>query len=920
MAPQTRSHRGTPASVPASSSRTYSHGPLSPQQKRFPARRRVVKTYGKGKVSAAAQSLKQQTMTQMAFLVPSQPDELKDEDIEDDEKSTLPLQGSHRPSKRRKTTGDVPSSSNYKTQTLTQLYSTAGNEEEKPLMISDSEDDNDDVLSTHSPVTIQSTPTAHRRRELVGTPSVAPQTPSNRKSGYKSNLMMLSPSVRMLIRNSSPVGPQRSPLKDKSTNSAIRPSSLATLKKRKKEREIPDSYSSDALSSIAPSEASPTKRRSPLKEIDLPPPPPRSQNSLRRTANSLHGIGHLSSTPGPNVTSRAPRPTNDEIPDSDDDLLSVASTPRRGDNSSLEPETPIRSSRALFQRLIENKENASPGPYVGPTTSNPAPQRGQPVEETPRESRPSVDVSEETVRVPGRPGSQQTSHMADTVLSDAEIGDSDLDSDSGPDSPCPPSRPLPTQESMPGVALGTSPARPQSQGSKRGVFNDVVIASSSEISSSATKPRAHPAEIPTSDGPEVTPLSSPEDRHATLISVQAHANKSKEPDLPTIPEKMTPRRRSPVKARNTQRYTQAHTQAYTQMLESQRVPMEILRQMAPQTARSDIVVTMHPSKVKEIVDGIRNHDFRTVKLPRSVHRLWIYVARPVCELRYMATIGEPHEPGEIDSNTGLGNAEFNEGKTSARWAYELEQVYVLNNPVSLERMKENGWTDNNVSQRNKYLQPAVVGQLLSNLQCALFDEGLAEPATISQEIDAQILSDIAHSTQIAATNSLAAEEEVVKSSQQELPAAIAPSSSQTRRSTRLAMPPPSSVKRITLPRNLSHQSSPSQWAAHSRQTRSKKNVSFSQATTASQPSTQLPITQMQSPEKPAPTLIRSSSSVGVLPANQADSMPATGLTMGNATGSSSQIFPESLLRDDIRQPAMILDSEDESEIEDEDFF
>ncbi|TLS23219.1 uncharacterized protein PpBr36_06465 [Pyricularia pennisetigena] len=855
----------------------------------------------------------------MAFLVPSQADELKDEEVEDDEKSTRPLQDSHRPSKRRKTTGDVPSSSNYKTQTLTQLYSTAGSEEEKPITISDSEDDDDDVLSTHSPVTIRSTPTAYRRRELAGTPSAAPQTPSNRRSGHQSNLLMLSPSVRMLIRNSSPVGPRRSPLKDKSTNSAIRPSSLAKLKKRKKEREIPDSYSSDALSPLAPSQASPSKRRSPLKEIDLPPPPPpRSQNSPRRTASALRGTGHISSTPRPNAARRASRATNAEIPDSDDDLLSVASTPRRGENLSLEPETPIRSSRALFQRLVENKENTSPGPYVDPIIPAPAPQRGQSVGGTRRESRPSMGASEERLCVSGRPDLQQRSLIADTVPPDVEIGDSDSDLDSGPDSPCPPSRSLPSQKSMQRVVLGTSPAGPQSQGSKRGLLNNVVIASSSDISSSAIKPRAHPAEIPTSDGPQTTPLSSPEDRSTAMVSVKEGSNKPEESDLPMLPEKVTPRRRSPVKARSTQRYTQAHTQAYTQMLESQRVPMEVLRQMAPQTARSDIIVTMHPSKVKEIVDGIRNHDFRTVKLPRSVHRLWIYVARPVCELRYMATIGEPREPGEIESNTGLGNAEFNEGKTNAKWAYELEQVYVLNNPVSLERMKENGWTDSNASQRNKYLQPAIVGQLLSNLQCALFDDGLAEPATISQEIDAQILSDIAHSTQMAATNTLTAEEEVVESSQYELPAVTVPSS-QLRRSARLAMPPPSSVNRVTS-RKPAHQSSPSQWAAHSRAARSRKNVSFSQATTASQPSTQLPSTQAQSPEKPAPALVRSSSSVSVLPANQADSMPAKVLASGNATGSSSQIFPESLIRDDVRQPAIILDSEDESEMDDEDFF
>lgn len=872
-------------------------------------------------------------MTQMAFLVPSQPDELEDEaDDEDDiEKSTSLLRESARPGKRRKTMGDAPSSSLYKTQTLTQLCTSADGEEEKPMMISDSEeDDDDDVFGAHRPTIVQSTPNAIRSRKMLRTPTAVPETPSNDRSV---NLRMLSPSVRMLIRNSSPIGPRRSPLKDKSTNSIMRLSSLATLEKRKRptalEREIPDSYSSAALSYSGPSETSPSKRRSPLKEIDLPPT---SQRSPSGTGSALHGMNHAPSAARPTATCKVFRPADDEIPDSDDDLLSVTSTPRRGQNLSQGTDTPSQSSRALFQRLMANKENASPIPYIGPDSPATVPQRTQHVEEADRaESRSSLAESgEATTDDMGLSDLQQESQVADlhlphqntrSVCPDVEVGDSDSDpdSDSASGSPCPPSRTVRSQERNARIVLRTSPCPSQPQGFKPDGFNDAVISASSDITSSANRSKKHPAEIPTSDGPEITPFSSPETGAPTIPTALEVGASSKECDLPTSTHTMTPHRRSPMKARNTQRYTQAYTQAYTQMMESQRVPMEILREMKPQTARSDIVVTMHPTRAKEITDGIRNHEFRSVKLPRSVHRLWIYVARPICELRYMATIGEPREPGEIDSQTGLGNAEFNKGTTSAKWAYELEQVYLLNNPVSLERMKENGWTDNNVSQRNKYLQPAVVGQLLSNLQCALFDDGNNEPATISQEIEAQIHSDIAQSTQIAQKTPLV-DEEVIEPSQRELPAAGVLSSSQTRRSTRLAMPPPPSVKRGALSREESNQSSPSQWATNPRVTRSTKNVTFSQATTASQPSTQVLATQTQSPEKPAPLLIRSSSNIDLPPANGGESIPSAISEMEHTNASSSQIFPDSLMHHDIRQPAVILDSEDESEVDDDDFF
>ncbi|CAK7206944.1 hypothetical protein SEUCBS139899_009751 [Sporothrix eucalyptigena] len=220
--------------------------------------------------------------------------------------------------------------------------------------------------------------------------------------------------------------------------------------------------------------------------------------------------------------------------------------------------------------------------------------------------------------------------------------------------------------------------------------------------------------------------------------------------------------------------TQATQQQYSQGFESQRVPLEMIRMMGPQTDRSDIIISIHPEQIRKIVTGAKDHEFRNFKIPHTVSRFWIYATRPVCELQYMAVVAAGfRQPGEIDSESGVGNADFNAGRLVAKFAYKLVQVYQLNNPVSLDVMKKNGWAG--PPRRYDYLPPAVVGALLGNLRCALFEDtgitGLEEPGfgepgkgsenvdcggasgrpnkdnrdgemSVSQEIEAQLLSDI----------------------------------------------------------------------------------------------------------------------------------------------------------------------------------
>ncbi|KAH7040660.1 uncharacterized protein B0I36DRAFT_344365 [Microdochium trichocladiopsis] len=197
---------------------------------------------------------------------------------------------------------------------------------------------------------------------------------------------------------------------------------------------------------------------------------------------------------------------------------------------------------------------------------------------------------------------------------------------------------------------------------------------------------------------------------------------------------------------------------YTQGMESQRVPLDDIRALGPQTDRSDIMVSLHPEPLRHIIEGTKDHEFRAWKIPPEVSRVWLYATNPHSELRYMCILGPPKAPGEIENEKGLGNAEFNSGKKRfAKYAYEFIQIYELNNPVPLAEMIRKGWI-RGAPQKYAFVPPAVVGELTANLRCALFgsDEetqqypefpASSQPLTESQELKAQLQSEGHYSTQ-----------------------------------------------------------------------------------------------------------------------------------------------------------------------------
>ncbi|KAI3335562.1 hypothetical protein F4824DRAFT_148385 [Ustulina deusta] len=333
---------------------------------------------------------------------------------------------------------------------------------------------------------------------------------------------------------------------------------------------------------------------------------------------------------------------------------------------------------------------------------------------------------------------------------------------------------------------------------------------------------------------------------------------------------------------------------YTQGLESQRLPLESIRALGPQTPHSDIMVSLHPEHIARIVDRTKNHEFRVWKMPQQVSRIWVYITRPESQLRYMCLFSEPKTPGEIEDKKGLGNVEFNQGKMAAKFAYQILQVYELNNPVSLDEMKRKGWVAG-APQKYTYIPLAVVGELTANLRCALFEEASQSENTPhagvseSQELKAQLQSDADYSTQHHSDPT----DEIIPASQ----------SPHRNSANAEAVTDRQDFARPALPRVRSTSSNHGSPSLPSQ--RQRNFVRPSQATTISQVSSSPMISPGKSGPRPIPFSSQSGGSSPTLLRHTRSSLRSPQFL------TRSQMLPDSLLNADIHEPpAIVWDSAD----------
>ncbi|KAK3295107.1 uncharacterized protein B0H64DRAFT_423964 [Chaetomium fimeti] len=993
-----------------------------PQQATFPARRKTVRTYGAGgrrslparletttppassERAATRRSLRQQTLTQIDYEEVEGLQRGRDSNGEGEEGEGMDVEvemvkvvakrkaAPERRSKRRRTMGDVPAptpalvkkGSSFHTQTLTQfLGGSASRVEDEGLRVEeDGEGDVWDVpLSGETPVKA-SVPRWKGKGKAVVPDD--PCTPSNKRIKVNPDEVPASqPTPFTPLLGHSPLVPIKSPLTQKSTNLDAPLPTIETVSKLPRTLTIQDSYSMGDSSSLGfPSSAAgdtPKKEETP------------TQQSMREPLSEIPvasielGVG---STPaGETPTARRKRMFF-EIPDTDDELDSIASTPFKtrstqqtplkrevtqdfdiaADPGSRSRARVIASSETPASSCKSDKENGTPAhgtPTIGmwededdradEREGTPTPTQGRKSQAANRASQVSPNTAsqfwtgsaENNASIGASAGGSREPLTELVVEEELMVSEEDQPG-------LPTSAPLASQFHG---SMGKSDGRIR-RGSLQFEDPDETASEAEEeeqaeeehmpvsILRKATSQKSQRADSrkKRESTPELNSESSTGQAPGTPTPVVRRVQIELPPSSPREVYKETPRKphkSSPIY----QRHTQVRSQFYSQGLESQRIPLAVIRSLGPQTDRSD-VLTLFPADIVEgITSGVRDHEFRNYKFPVQISRCWIYTDLPVGEVKYMATLGPAKEPGQIDARTGVGNAEFNAGTSGYKFAHKLLQVYQLNNPVPLADMEENGLGPG-APQHYKYLPPAIVGQLVANLRCPLFAEeyeedfsGDDEDVTISQELADQIRSDILHSTQKPSRGGRPHnEEDIIPASQSPTKQRPAPTTSQKAENGFTRPPVPArSSQRIrdhqssqpsTTPRpnppphHHRPQPTPSR-ATTTRRPPSSRYVRPSQATTASD------ISAVSSPEKssgppsvPRPPLPGSSDhSLPSLPDDDDDDAgasllprPRPGLILSSSQG--GVLPPDSLLVDDVRMappPVEVWDSDDDDD-------
>ncbi|KAK2676392.1 hypothetical protein RAB80_008578 [Fusarium oxysporum f. sp. vasinfectum] len=793
MTPKTRSG-GKPAP-----SRVYHSTPVQ-QQAQFPARRKVVRTYGKQNRKKQAETpsrlLRQQTLTQIDFTLtqflgrdPAHAEFIKDsedEDNDDDFQQWLGNAASPSPRKTRKQKNVSP----VKNQKTPKSILKRRPEEPTPQREESIVPQTPQKQTPHNNVPVTEIPSSS---QLSAPPSISS-----------------TPASMMLERYGPPDRANPSPVQGK-TSSPANPSPLKELRgrpkttssPRKHERIIQDSYATDSWGST---------NRTPLKELPVDSP-----NKTPRTPKGVIESLETSSS----VMDELETPTKSGSP-----------TPR------MKRVSPGSGKKKVMLEIPDSEDE---------------------------EDEDFGDENDENAFVAG----------AETQLVMSEIASSE-------------------EEVM---RASSSSVQTTSVKTKR---QAVATISSEESSGSNGQASTSTSSLP--------PLSS---RPTTLP-----------PTLP--PLSATPQAKSRPRPAKRVRKPIHHPlpPTQTQPLESQRVPLATLQALPPASARTDVLLSLPQDIIDDVIEGYQADLILNFKIPAQVVRFWLYDGEL---LRFMACA----DPGRVTEGPA--------------WRYHLTQVYELNNPVEGDDMREEGWIDGDVA-RYVYFPPAVVGQLLWNLRHALFKENTSgdEPTqtqatvdeddsgrvdlfansseplpadktpapsssmSVSQQVEAQLKSDFAQSTQFPTSDDILVpstpEEENNNNNENTTPPTTHIASSPT-----TIKPPPrrtpfaASSYRATRPSLSSTSKRPA--------------VRPSQATTVSQSST--PEQHSSSIRRPP---LHSSSSIGLPEGllDEDDDDDALRLPSGYNPGSSqlltkSQMLPDSLIRDDTRVPPEIWDSDDDDD-------
>jgi hypothetical protein len=108
-------------------------------------------------------------------------------------------------------------------------------------------------------------------------------------------------------------------------------------------------------------------------------------------------------------------------------------------------------------------------------------------------------------------------------------------------------------------------------------------------------------------------------------------------------------------------------------------------------SRTDIIMSIKPEHINNIVSQVKNHEYRNYPLPSTARCIWLYTSAPAQEIRYVAAVGSGKRPGEVEEDGGLGNRDFNAGQMVAKFGYKILELRELQQPLRLSVLKSSGY-------------------------------------------------------------------------------------------------------------------------------------------------------------------------------------------------------------------------------------
>lgn len=102
----------------------------------------------------------------------------------------------------------------------------------------------------------------------------------------------------------------------------------------------------------------------------------------------------------------------------------------------------------------------------------------------------------------------------------------------------------------------------------------------------------------------------------------------------------------------------------------------------------EIFLSIKPKFAELIANRQKTHEFRKYQPIQPIKKIFFYITRPECILKYIAEVGEPiNHPNKIEGG-GIGNDEFNNGLKKSRFTFPILHLYELTEGVSLETLRD----------------------------------------------------------------------------------------------------------------------------------------------------------------------------------------------------------------------------------------